>query len=95
MRPEQRKLTDKEKSDLASKIVRSEILQKVFSGTNGEKALEVLDVLAGYKDDVFDADPYRHAYNAGVRSVITFIHKAIESDMKQIRKMLKQKSQEK
>lgn len=101
MQPEKRnstektELTEKSKKGIAILLKRATVLQKLFSGSGGDEALELFDYLAGFKNDVFDIDPYQHAYNAGVRSVVTFIHKAIDTDVKKVTEILKQKSQEK
>ncbi len=95
MPPEKRKLTEDEKTEIARRIKRSACFQKVFRGTDGEKALKELDKWLGFRNDTFDPDPYISAYNAGRRAVAIFLHNAIDEDLDKIRKMLKQKVQEK
>lgn len=93
--PEKRKFTEAEKTEITRRIDRSACLQKVFGGPNGEKGLKMLDDWSCFKDDTFDSDPYKHAYNAGVRAMSVFIHNVLDNDVEKIRKILKQKSQEK
>jgi len=60
--------------------------QGFFKASGGENALEQIDRMTGYheKQSLFNADPYLHAFNAGMYSVSVQIHKML--DMKIERK---------
>ena len=53
------------------------VLQKVFNSADGILALEQIDELCGYNKNVFNPDPYKHAFNSGLQSVAVLIHNAI------------------
>ncbi len=95
MQSEKRELTKAEKEEIARRIDRSACFQKIFRGPSGEKGLKMLDEWLGYRNDTFDPDSHKSAYKAGLRAAAIFIHNALDNDVKQIRKILKQKSQEK
>jgi hypothetical protein len=47
-------------------------IKRVFAGSDGRKALEVLE-RAFDGENLFVDDPYRTAYNLGARDVVTYI----------------------
>jgi hypothetical protein len=49
-----------------------------FRSAAGKRALKQVDLLCKYNDDVFNKDPYIHAYLAGRRSISADIHKMLE-----------------
>ena len=49
-------------------------LQNFFNSAEGDFALKQIDILCGYKADIFNSDPYIHAFNAGRRSAAVEIH---------------------
>jgi len=62
-------------------------IQELFSGPSGRLGLEAIDQLTGYKENKFDSDPYKHAYNAGMRAVSVILRHLIERDVKEARKV--------
>lgn len=82
-------LTDEQKKIVAERIHRSACFQRTFKGVDGKFVLKEIDALTGYKGSTFDPDPYKHACNAGMRSVSVFIHNCIEQDINKAEKLLK------
>jgi len=66
-------------------------IQKLFSGPEGRLGLEAIDQLTGYEENKFDKDPYRHAYNAGMRAVSVILRHLIERDVKEARKVMNER----
>ena len=66
-------------------------IQKLFKGNDGEKGLEAIDGITGYKENKFDSDPYKHAYNAGMRAVSVILRHLIERDVKEARKVMNER----
>ena len=82
---------DKEaRETVEKKIHRAAVFQRVFTGPEGEEALKLFDDITGYRANTFDTDPYKNAYNAGVRSVALFIHNVLDGDVEKARKILEQ-----
>lgn len=77
-------LNKEQKVKLGKMISNVEAFRKVFSGSGGELALEQIDGLCGYKTNIFDPDPYKHAYNAGQQSVAVLIHIIVELDLREL-----------
>jgi hypothetical protein len=69
-------------------------IQKLFKGKDAESALKAIDGLTGYKENNFHSDPYKHAYNAGQRSISVILRHLIERDVKEARKHLKETKNE-
>jgi len=55
--------------------------QNFFKVPDGDFVLEQIDMLCGYRDDVFHPDSYKHAYNSGKRSVAVAIHMLLEKNL--------------
>ncbi len=66
-------------------------IQKLFKGNDGEKILVEIEGLTGYKENKFDSDPYKHAYNAGMRAVSVILRHLIERDVKEARKVMNER----
>ena len=66
-------------------------IQKLFKGNDGKEALEAIDGLTGYKENKFSSDPYKHAYNAGMRSISVILRHLIERDVKEARKVMSER----
>jgi len=81
-------LTEEQKEVVKERIHRSACFQRAFSGVDGEFALKEIDALTCYTGNTFDPDPYRSAYNAGQRSIAVFIHKVIDQDIDESKKLL-------
>jgi hypothetical protein len=56
--------------------------QNFFNNAEGDWIIGQIDELAGYKDDTFNEDPYKHAYNTGMRSVSVKIHNILNLKLK-------------
>lgn len=82
-------LNQDQKKEIERRIHRSACFQRVFRGSDGELVLDEIDKFGGYKNDTFDPDPYIAAYNAGKRAIAVVIHNAIESDIEEARRLLK------
>ena len=68
-------------------------IQELFSGPSGRLGLEAIDQLTGYKENKFDSDPYKHAYNAGMRAVSVILRHLIERDVKEARKVMNERKE--
>lgn len=80
------KLTEEERQEVMRRIGRSAAFQRTFSGKDGELVkAELKKMCRG-----FDPDPYIHAYNAGVTSVLNFIDTAMNQDVESARKVLEE-----
>jgi hypothetical protein len=88
MPPPKVELTEEQQKVVAERIHRSACFQRAFSGADGEFTLKEIDTLVNYKGNTFDPDPYQHAYNAGQRSIAVFIHKVIDQDIDEAKKLL-------
>ena len=77
-----------EREALEQKVHRSGLFQRVFAGAEGKEALDILDNWAGFRNDTFDPDPQKSAYNAGRRAVVIFIHNVLDGDVEQAMKVL-------
>ena len=90
------KAEDKEEERAAQmrSIEQTARIQKLFKGNDGEKALEAIDGLTGYKENKFDSDPYKHAYNAGMRAVSVILRHLIERDVKEARKVMNERKED-
>lgn len=69
-------------------------IQKLFKGNDGELGLEAIDGITGYKENKFDKDPYKHAYNAGMRAVSVILRHLIERDVKEARKVMDERKED-
>ena len=69
-------------------------IQKLFKGNDGKEALEAIDGLTGYKENKFSSDPYKHAYNAGMRAVSVILRHLIERDVKEARKVMNERKED-
>ncbi len=69
-------------------------IQKLFKGNDGKDGLEAIDGITGYKENKFDSDPYKHAYNAGMRAVSVILRHLIERDVKEARKVMNERKKE-
>lgn len=77
-------LNEEQRKEVERRIKRSAAFQRVFRGADGELVLsELKKHLRG-----FDPDPYIHAYNAGVRSIVDFIQTCIDQDVEKAREVL-------
>jgi hypothetical protein len=63
-------------------------IQKLFKGKDGEAGLKAIDGITGYAENKFSSDPYKHAYNAGMRAVSVILRHLIERDVKEARKQM-------
>ena len=66
-------------------------IQSLFAGRGGERGLKDIDDITGYHYNTFDKDPYKSAYNAGMRAVSVILHHIIERDVKEARKDIERK----
>lgn len=78
-------MRDEVKIEIQKRIERSGSFQRVFSGPDGDK---VREELGKNFTGQFNPDPYIHAYNAGQRSVLTFIDNCIHADVEKAKKQL-------
>ncbi len=69
-------------------------IQKLFKGNDGKDGLEAIDGITGYKENKFDKDPYKNAYNAGMRAVSVILRHLIERDVKEARKVMNERTEE-
>ena len=77
------------------KIHRSACFQRLFAGKDGDFVLDEIDILMNYKGNIFDSDPYQHAYNSGQRSSAVLIHTIIDQDIESAKEILeKEKANE-
>ena len=90
MRP---KLSEEIQEEIEKRIHRSACFQRAFSGPDGEFALKELDAETNYRGGTFDPDPYLHAYRAGQRSIMVFIHNVIEQDIEENKKILEKEKE--
>jgi len=77
-------LNEEQKKEVMRRIERSAAFQRVFKGADGEFVRDELKKLVRG----FDPDPYVHAYNAGVRSIVDFIQTCIDQDTEKAREVL-------
>jgi hypothetical protein len=85
---------EKEREAMEKSIVQTSIIQKLFTGKEGELGLKAIDEVTGYTDNTFSSDPCKHAYKAGMRAVSVILHHIIERDVKEARKHLKETKNE-
>lgn len=79
-------LSEEQKQEVMRRIERSVAFQRTFRGKDGELVLnELKNMRRG-----FDPDPYIHAYNAGIRSLVDFIDTAMNQDIENARKILEE-----
>ncbi len=83
-------MEDKEatREDQEKSIEQTAHIQSLFKGKDGELGLKAIDGITGYEYNPFNADPYKHAYNAGMRAVSVILRHLIERDVKEARKQM-------
>lgn len=69
-------------------------IQNLFKGNEGELGLKAIDGITGYNENKFDKDPYKHAYNAGMKAVSVILRHLIERDVKEARKVMNERKEE-
>lgn len=82
-----------ERNAAETKIHRSANFQRLFSGKDGEFVLNEIDKFTMYKENTFNPNPHKHAYNAGQRSMAVFIHNILDQDVESARRILKQEKE--
>lgn len=84
-------LSEEQKQEVMRRIERSAAFERIFSGGKDSDLVyaELKKLVRG-----FNPDPYIHAYNAGVRSVLDFIDTAINQDLESARKILEEQKKE-
>ncbi len=83
-------LSREQKEAMVKKVGR---FQRTFKGSDGEYVLDDLDKTSRYKESTFDADPYIHAYKAGQRAMVVYIHAIIDQDFELAKRILKQEKE--
>ncbi len=83
-----------QKAEVQRRIHRSGTFQRVFRGKDGEFVLNEIDKDSNFAGSTFDSDPYIHAYKAGQRSMVVFIHTIIDQDIELAKKQLQEKENE-
>ena len=93
MQPNKTPISEEQIKSVEAKIRRSGNFQRIFNGKDGKFVLDEIDRFTLYNGNTFDPDPYKHAYNAGQRSMAVFIHNIIDQDVESARKILKQENE--
>jgi len=78
-------LTNQKKQIQELKALQNDF-RELFLSEKGKRVLEHLKKVCGYDGDLFANDPYRMAWNLGVRSVYLHIKTMIEMDFEEIEK---------
>jgi hypothetical protein len=61
--------------------------QEFFKTDDGVKALEQIDILTGYnKQCLFNENPHKHAFNAGMYNVSVQIHAMLDKEIERKKK---------
>lgn len=91
MQPKE-KITEELRQEIMHRIERSAAFQRVFSGGKDSDLVlaELKKLIRG-----FDPDPYIHAHNAGIRTVLEFIDIVMNQDVESARKVLEEQKKEK
>lgn len=84
-------LDEARKQEVQRRIERSAVFQRCFTGPDADK---VMEELKKNFTGAFNPDPYIHAYNAGQKSVLTFIENCLNADTKKAIDLLKGKVDE-
>jgi len=85
-----KQLNEEQKQEVMRRIERSAAFERTFTGKDGELVRDELKK----RCRGFDPNPYIHAFNAGVRSVLDFIDTAMSEDYKSARKILEEQKKE-
>ena len=94
MQPDKQKQQEEANKAMIQKMVTAcQKFQNVFSGTEGEEVLAILD--AEVPRTVFDKDPFVHAHNQGKKYMVEFIKnglddKKLQQNIERMKKMCKE-----
>lgn len=78
--------TEEKRQEFDRRIKRSASFQRLLNCPEGELFLAELKM----RKRGFDPDPYQHAFNAGVQSVLDFIETVMTQDVESARKVLEE-----
>jgi hypothetical protein len=95
MQPDRQKQQDEHNKVIIQNMVEAcAKFQRVFSGSEGEEVLAMIEAQVPKK--VFDKDPFVHAHNQGKKELFEFIQnglddKKLQKNIENMKKMCKEK----
>ncbi|MCK5610262.1 hypothetical protein KAR91_50785 [Candidatus Pacearchaeota archaeon] len=66
-------------------VSNTEKLKSILGGPDGDFVMKHIDKLTGYSENTFNPDPYKHAFNAGMRQVSVQLHDLLKADIEKLR----------
>ena len=64
---------------------RTKLFKSVLGMGKGVEVMEEMERLFGVHSDIFNIDPYRHAYQAGQRAAIIKIRNIVNVDLEKLK----------